>query len=312
MSDNSEMFYRKSRNARNTKSISSNQQSNFETEEEEEKDNQVLNYIPSSDIEYNNSVNNLTEKKKILIVEDSIKLRNILVQILSESYEVTGLNDAEIALEKYAEINPDIILLDIMLPGSIDGLSFLRIIKQDHHFKHIPVILMSLLSSNDIILEGLKLGANDYLVKPFDLRQLDLKIKNYINLNNEVRGKAILEQSIHFEVDSESQDILKKFEMLLEENIMKDSEMTIEKYAQQLNMSMRTFERLINKNFKMSPAKYIIQRKLKKADIVMYESGDTACDSMSIKEIALTLGFSSLPYFCRCYKLHFGKTPSSV
>ena len=83
--------------------------------------------------------------------------------------------------------------------------------------------------------------------------------------------------------------------------------MTIEKYAQQLNMSMRTFERLINKNFKMSPAKYIIQRKLKKADILIHSN-----HSMSIKEIALTLGFSSLPYFCRCYKLHFGKTPSSV
>jgi DNA-binding response OmpR family regulator len=272
---------------------------------EEMKNDQILEFLPETELNQHKIVNQ-QEKKKILIVEDSVKLRNILVQILSENYYVTGLNDATIALGKYGELNPDIILLDIMLPGSIDGLSFLRIIKQDHQFKHIPVILMSLLSSDDIILEGLKLGANDYIVKPFDLRQLDLKIKNYINLNNEVRGKAILEQTIHFDTDNDTQDVLKKFELLLEENIMKDSEMTIEKYAQALNMSMRTFERLINKNYKMSPAKYIMQRKLKKADILIHSN-----NSMSIKEIALTLGFSSLPYFCRCYKLYFGKTPSS-
>ena len=245
-------------------------------------------------------------KKKILIIEDSVKLRTILIQILSENYVVVGLCDASHALEQCEQIKPDIILLDIMLPGSIDGLSFLRIIKQDKHLTHIPVILMSLLSTDGIILEGLKLGANDYIVKPFDIRQLDLKIKNYIHLNQQMREKMLMEQNIHFEVRNDSPDVLKKFELLLENTIMTYADMTIENYAQQLNMSLSTLERVIKKNFNTSPTKYILQRKLEKADILIRSN-----QRMSIKEISLTLGFSSLSYFCRCYKNYYGKSPSS-
>ncbi len=271
----------------------------------EEENNQVLDNTSAISLEDPQSNINET-KRKILIVEDSNKLRTILLKILSTKYEVFGLGNAEEALEKCSKINPDIILLDIMLPGSIDGLSFLRIIKKDSQCNHIPVILMSLLSSNEIILDGLQLGANDYIIKPFDVRQLDLKIKNYLNLNKKLQDKILLEQNIHFEVKNEAQDILKKFDMLLEDTIMKDAHMPIEKYAHELNMSLSTLERIIKKNFKISPAKYILQRKLEKADILIHSN-----HGIPMKEIALTLGFSSLSYFCRCYKMHYGKSPSS-
>jgi DNA-binding response OmpR family regulator len=271
-----------------------------------DENNQFLNKNYESTTE-EQQINPNEPKKKILIVEDSIKLRTILLQILSEHYEVTGYSDAMEALNICAALNPDIILLDIMLPGSIDGFAFLRIIKKDKNLMHIPVILMSLLSTDGIILEGLKLGANDYIVKPFDIRQLDLKIKNYINLNKGLREKMLLEQTINFEVKNEYTEILRKFELLLENTILKDTEMTIEEYAHKLNMSLSTLERVIKKNFKISPSKYILKRKLEKADILIKSH-----QGLSIKEIALTLGFSSLSYFCRCYKVYYGISPSST
>ena len=246
-------------------------------------------------------------KKRILIIEDSSKLRNILTQILGEHYEISGFGNADEALENFGSINPDIILLDIMLPGSIDGLSFLRIIRMNKNYLHIPVILMSLLSTDAIITEGLKLGANDFIVKPFDLRQLDLKIKNYINLNKELRDKMLLEQNINFEVKNEFQEVLQKFDMLIEKGIMNDSDIKIEKYALELNMSISTLERVIKKVYKMSPTKYIMKRKLEKADILIRTN-----QGLSIKEIALTLGFSSLSYFCRCYKIYYSKSASQT
>ena len=270
----------------------------------EEEGNQFLN---NSDIHNSDQwkVNSNEIKKRILIIEDSTKLRNILTQILGERFEISGFGNASEALENYVNINPDIILLDIMLPGSIDGLSFLRIIRMDKKLLHVPVILMSLLSTNDIITEGLKLGANDYIVKPFDLRQLDLKINNYINLNKELRDKMILEQNVNFEFKNEFQETLQKFDVLIEKGIMNDSDLKIEKYAQELNMSISTLERVIKKVYKMSPAKYIMKRKLEKADILIRSN-----QGLSIKEIALTLGFSSLSYFCRCYKTYYSKSAS--
>jgi DNA-binding response OmpR family regulator len=274
----------------------------------DEENSQYLNknYVTPTPGSEDHPTNN-EPKKKILIVEDSIKLRTILMQILSEYFDVTGFSDASQALEVCSSLKPDIILLDIMLPGSIDGFAFLRILKKDKNLTHIPVILMSLLSTEGIILEGLKLGANDYIVKPFDIRQLDLKIRNYLNINKELREKTIIEQNIRFEVKNDGLDILKKFEIMLENTILKDADMTIEDYARQLNMSLSTLERVIKKNFKMSPSKYIQQRKLEKADILIRSN-----QGMSIKEIALTLGFSSLSYFCRCYKLHYGFPPSGT
>lgn len=271
-----------------------------------DENNQFLNKnYENNTIEQSLNPNEL--KKKILIIEDSIKLRTILLQILSEHYEVNGYSDAMDALNICAAFKPDIILLDIMLPGSIDGFAFLRILKKDKNLMHIPVILMSLLSTDGIILEGLKLGANDYIVKPFDIRQLDLKIRNYINLNKGLREKMLLEQTINFEVKSDSKEMLKKFELLLESTILKDAEMTIEDYARQLNMSLSTLERIIKKNFKISPSKYILKRKLEKADLLIKSN-----QGLSIKEIALTLGFSSLSYFCRCYKMIYGISPSAT
>jgi DNA-binding response OmpR family regulator len=257
---------------------------------------------------YETTQTNFNEsRKKILIIEDSDTLRGTILEILSQKYNVIGLCDASQAIQTCSYTKPDIILLDVMLPGSIDGFSFLRIIKNDRDLAYIPVLLMSLLSTNDVIIEGLKLGANDYIVKPFDIVQLDLKIKNQLNVNNQLLEKMRREEHISFKIKNENQNILKKFELLLEETIMAGEDMPIEKYAERLNMSQSTFERMVKKNFKTSPSKYILQRKLKKANILIRGN-----NGISIKEVSLTLGFSSSSYFSRCYKSFYGRSPSSV
>ena len=103
--------------------------------------------------------------QKILVIEDDTFLRELIVQkLLKEGYEIVEAVDGEDGIKKVTEENPDIILLDIILPG-IDGFEVLKKIKADEKVKDIPVIILSNLGQQDDIDKGIKLGAKDYLIK---------------------------------------------------------------------------------------------------------------------------------------------------
>lgn len=103
--------------------------------------------------------------QKILVIEDDTFLRELIVQkLLKEGYEISEAVDGEDGIKKVTEEKPDIILLDIILPG-IDGFEVLKKIKEDEKVQDIPVIILSNLGQQDDIDKGIKLGAKDYLIK---------------------------------------------------------------------------------------------------------------------------------------------------
>ena len=103
--------------------------------------------------------------EKILVIEDDTFLRELIVQkLLKEGYEVSEAIDGEDGIKKVTEEKPDIILLDIILPG-MDGFEVLKKIKEDETVQRIPVIILSNLGQQDDIDKGIKLGAKDYLIK---------------------------------------------------------------------------------------------------------------------------------------------------
>ena len=116
--------------------------------------------------------------KTILVIEDDKFLRELIVQkLLKQEFEVAEAVDGEQGLKKTKEGKPDLILLDLILPG-IDGFEVLSEIKQDPKLSSIPVIILSNLGQKDDIEKGLKLGAVDYLVKAhFTLKEIIEKIK---------------------------------------------------------------------------------------------------------------------------------------
>ena len=214
--------------------------------------------------------------------------------------------DAPKAIEVCKEFRPDLILLDIMLPGKIDGFSLLRGLKHNEHFAHIPVILISALASEDIVLEGLKHGANDYLVKPFNLNQLLLKVKNLLDVSLKNRHNALVEKFIPFSLQpSHNNNTILHFDEILERLIATDASMSIQEIAKELNISQSTLARIIKKKFNITPNRYILERKLEKARILI-KSGK----GLPIKEISFSLGFSSVSYFSKCYKQFYGHQPS--
>ena len=119
-------------------------------------------------------------KAKILIIEDEQDIIELLQYNLErEGYQVTAEASCEAALERLSKEQPELILLDLMLPG-IDGLETCRLIKQDSKTKNIPIIMLTAKSEESDILVGLQLGADDYVTKPFSPKVLLARIKTVL------------------------------------------------------------------------------------------------------------------------------------
>ncbi len=125
----------------------------------------------------------------ILVVDDDEGIRSLVKRYLNEKkYLVTTASNAENALEKIKIIKFDLIVLDIMMPGQ-SGLDFLN---QNKEYINTPVILLTAKGEPDERIEGLEMGADDYLPKPFEPKELDLRIKNIINKTKENNLKRIV------------------------------------------------------------------------------------------------------------------------
>jgi len=128
--------------------------------------------------------------KKVLVVEDDAFNRELLVMELSDAgYEVRAAEDGEAALRVLQEFYPDLILLDIMMP-KIDGLTLLRLLRSQAEYSGIPVILLTAKAEMGDKIEGLRRGANDYITKPFDMREVLARIEVQFRLK-ELEGKAV-------------------------------------------------------------------------------------------------------------------------
>ena len=249
----------------------------------------------------------MNERKKVLIVEDTKMLRMSLEVILQETYEVAGAADGNEALEILREFTPDIILLDLMLPYPLDGFSLLRLLKSNPSTNMIPVIIISGMSGEDKIIQGLELGANDFLVKPIKSKELLLKIRNLtgiLQVNEEkVKQKRLLASKNI--TSSESKDFFEDSFEAIVEKLNEDDLNTIPSIAKRMSVSVSTLERMIKSKYNMTPKQYITEIKLMKAEVLLRQ-GNT-----SVKQVSFQSGFNSVAYFCHCFKKKYGKPPKA-
>lgn len=121
-----------------------------------------------------------TAAKKILVVDDEPDVASLLTLMLkSQGYNIISAGDGQEALEKARGENPDLILLDIMLPR-LDGYKVARMLKFDENFSHIPIIMLTAKIQERDKQMGMETGANDYVTKPFDTAALLGKIKDLL------------------------------------------------------------------------------------------------------------------------------------
>jgi len=242
---------------------------------------------------------------KILMVEDSIDVRYYLSTILTGTYELYEAATGEEGLKKASSLVPDLIISDIMMPA-MDGMEFCRRIKSDLATSHIPVILLTARASHESRLEGLETGADDYLVKPFERRELLLRVKNLIDQRRRMRDKFKLDLLVEpsaVTATSMDEDFLKKAIAVVEKNLT-DPNFETEIFARALYLSRSQLHRKLTGLTGQTPGEFIRTIRLKRAAQLLQKR------RVNVSEVAYEVGFNNLSYFAKAFRRQFNCSPS--
>jgi signal transduction histidine kinase/ligand-binding sensor domain-containing protein/DNA-binding response OmpR family regulator len=253
--------------------------------------------------------NDLSEDKNIiLIVEDNADVREFIKDSIGDEYETKEASNGEQGLRKAVKFIPDLIISDIMMP-KMDGNELTRRIKNDEKTSHIPVILLTAKSEQESRLEGLETGADDYLIKPFDSKELRIRIKNLIDIRRKLQekfaGGRILQRKGEKKLSNLDENFLRKVLETVERHLSEE-DFSIEQFGEEVGMSRQQLNRKIKALTGKSASLHLRSIRLAKAKLMITEKLG------NISEIAYSVGFSSPAYFTACFKEEFGCPPSEV
>jgi signal transduction histidine kinase/DNA-binding response OmpR family regulator/ligand-binding sensor domain-containing protein len=266
--------------------------------------------VDSSDSEQEqkaNSDNQQIESTTVLLAEDDDDMREYLSESLSHDYNVISVDNGAEELEVAKRDNPDIIISDIILP-SIQGDEVCRILKSSTETSHIPVILLTALAEKEDIIHGLEVGANDYIVKPFDLSVLKVRIHNILE-NRRRMQQRFLSADVKTEEIEYSNELDKKFlehAMSIVNEQLQNPDFSISDFCQELCMSRSSVYNKIKTLTGQGPNDFIRIVRLNKAKELI------ASHRYSIAEVSVMVGFSDAKYFSTSFKKQFGISPSKV
>lgn len=248
--------------------------------------------------------------RRILIVEDNDELRNYLSQTLSEEYVVQVCSNGKEALTIIPEYKPELVISDIMMP-EMRGDELCQAIKNNIETSHIPVILLTALNNEKDILSGLQIGADEYVVKPFNIGILKANVANLLANRALLRSKYANLDLNDEENDEDcincSQDIDWKFIANVKKNVednIDNPALTVDVLCSLMGMSRTSFYNKLRALTDQAPGDYIRLIRLKRAVQLLKE------DTHSITEIAEMTGFSDAKYFREVFKKHFNVSPS--
>ncbi len=243
----------------------------------------------------------------ILIVEDNDDLRNYLVNMFKTGYNVQSCPNGKEALVIMREFNPAIIISDIMMP-EMGGDEFCSVIKNDLEMSHIPIILLTALGDEKNMLEGLEIGADAYITKPFSVGILKATVKNIL------ANRALLRQ-VYNSIEDKEQNLPTnctnnldwKFIASVKEcikNNMENADFNVDMLSSLHHMSRTSFFNKLKALTGYAPADYIRMIRLQHAAQLLKQNKYT------ITEIADMVGFSDAKYFREVFKKYYNVSPS--
>lgn len=246
--------------------------------------------------------------QKILIIDDNQDMRNFIVQQLKKEYKVYSAKDGLEGLGMAEKFSPDLIVSDIMMPV-MDGIEFCKTIKSNIKTSHIPVILLTAKVDTPTKYEGIEMGADDYISKPFEMEYLLLRIKNILKSREQLRRLFQINNSLDpssVTVSSLDEKFLSQL-MKAMENGISDPEFTVNSLESTMGMSHSNFYRKI-KNLTGQSGKDILQSmRMKRAKQILTDNTD-----IRISEVAYMVGYSNPKYFSQSFKEFYGVLPSDI
>lgn len=243
---------------------------------------------------------------KILIVDDNEEILDFLAQVLGDTYTLYSALDGENARKILDAEIIDLVISDIMMPV-MDGFELCRLIKSNVDYCHIPVVLLTSKNSYDAHIEGLEVGADLYIQKPFSPELLLLQVANL--LGNRLKIKMHFASSPFEDVrvmahSKTDEAFLKKLDSYIRKNL-DDTALSIDQLADHMNMSRPTFYRKIKSISDLTPKELIDVTRLKKATKLI------AQNEFTMSEISKIVGYSSQSLFNKNFQRYFNISPQS-
>jgi len=255
----------------------------------------------------------------VLVVEDNPDLRQHLCEILAGTWRTVQAADGEQALERAISKRPDVIVSDIMMPG-MDGLTLLARLRDDLETSHIPVMLLTARNDVETRLEGLSLSADDFMSKPFQPRELILRLRRMVENRERLRRRLARSGSAaavsegaersgvaearpeKAELSSRDRALIERIDRWLDDKAH-DSNLKVDDMASVVALERRTLQRKLKVLTGLTPAAYLRRFRFRKAADLLRST------DQSVTEVALSSGFASPQHFSRVFRQEFGMPP---
>lgn len=240
----------------------------------------------------------------LLIVEDNPDIQQYLIACLENRYRLRLANDGQAGIDKALEEIPDIIVSDVMMPRK-DGFELCRTLKTDERTSHIPIILLTAKVDIDSKLEGLGLGADAYLSKPFDKGELLIRLEKLIDVRRMLQARyqsaQPLAPSTH-PITQKQDAFIERFRQILMDNI-DDTAFHVPEMCEAIAMSRSSLHRKVKALTGLSTTHFMQEIRLQRSNELLKNL------DLSIADIAYMSGFSTPVYFSKRYKAKYGVSP---
>ncbi len=273
--------------------------------ENSETSTQITPYpVPETLLEKEAQAVSLPTDYKMLIIEDDADMQAMLVSIFKHKYNIITASDGASGLDAARTQQPDIIISDVAMPV-MDGLTLCSSLRKDFETCHIPVILLTAHTSIGSNIEGINMGADDYITKPFCIEILEARCANLLENRRILREKfkqsfSGIDAIVKTEKDN---DFMSRLIGVVEQNLL-SPDLNVNLLCKEMHISRPILDKKIKGITGNSPREFIENIKMKQAVRLLQES------QMNISEIAYELGFSSPKYFAIRFKKIYGVNPS--
>ena len=248
------------------------------------------------------------KRKLILLIDDNPDILEFLDSTLGQEYDLIHAEDGDEGIEKAINYVPDLIISDIMMPVK-NGIDLCNFIKNKKETSHIPIILLSAKSNIEMIETGYTEGADDYMLKPFNVQVLKARVANLIE--NRIKLLQRFAESRLSEEDNDQKKLLdiekaflSEFHKIVRDN-MQQGIKTVEVVSEKIGMSRSSLYRKIKAITGQNINEYIRNIKIEHAAYLIEK------EKFTISQAAYEVGFGDAKYFRKIFKERFGKTPSA-
>lgn len=244
----------------------------------------------------------------VLVVEDNPDLQSFICDILKNDFNILQAMNGQEGLQKALDQIPDLVVSDLMMPV-MDGVTMTNELKQNEKTSHIPIIILTAKAASESKIEGLKTGADDYLVKPFDGDELIVRIRNLVEQRQKLR-ELFSQKIISITPDKTNlppldNSFLENVRNCISDNV--DNEFfSVVELASAVNMSRSQLHRKLKALTGSGPNELIRNFRLERA-LALLQKG-----AGNVTEIAFMTGFSSPAYFSKCFSERYGYPPADV